>query len=62
MYFSGLPLINCARSASKKAAGSTKNQGKNKKGKHLGVKRREGMKSNGYFYILTLRSVVLFHW
>jgi len=30
------------RNASKKAAGSTKNQGKNKKGKHLGVKRREG--------------------
>ncbi|XP_031551395.1 uncharacterized protein LOC116288708 [Actinia tenebrosa] len=39
---SWLPLLTCARNASKKAAGSTKNQGKNKKGKHLGVKRREG--------------------
>ncbi|EDO35492.1 predicted protein [Nematostella vectensis] len=37
-----LSSVNCARNASKKAAGSTKNQGKNKKGKHLGIKRREG--------------------
>ncbi|KAK3705203.1 hypothetical protein QZH41_014006, partial [Actinostola sp. cb2023] len=37
-----LPLACSIRHASKKAAGSTKNQGKNKKGKHLGVKRREG--------------------
>ncbi|KXJ07760.1 uncharacterized protein LOC110250053 [Exaiptasia diaphana] len=38
------PLVSLFRLASKKAAGSTKNQGKNKKGKHLGVKRREGEK------------------
>ena len=40
--YTGLPSPHNLRFASKKAAGSTKNQGSNTRGKHLGAKRREG--------------------